>query len=163
MRCDQCQKFVSFDTDAEPDDLDVSVDDEGVVTGTVHIVNNCAECGQGLTESTLDVEVDLSGDVATHRDEAKTAWEAKQAELPEDEREPFNEGDHDTMTLESSDASRSDRRQTKDRRGKTITNPRYQKQFYGAEVSVTISCKCGESFSQSDTAEVQASGMESMV
>lgn len=61
--CDQCQKFVSFDTEQEPE-LDLSVDDEGVVTGNARIVNTCADCGQELTEATLDVEIDLSAEIA---------------------------------------------------------------------------------------------------
>lgn len=163
MRCPDCQKFVSFDTERDPEDLDLTVDDEGSVSGSVRIVNACQECGQDLTEAVLDVEVDLTEDVEKHRDDARKDHEEEQAKLPEDERVPFDETIHDTLTLESSEATREERYQTHDRRGKPITRSRYQRHYYGAAVTVTVACKCGETFEATNTTETQASGMESLV
>jgi hypothetical protein len=164
VRCPDCQKFVSFDTDKEPEDLDLNVTDDGTVSGSVRIVNGCGECGQDLTEATLDVEIDLSGEIEEHREEAKTTHEATQA-LKEDadERESFDESEHDVLSISSSEAVRSDRRQTKDRTGRIIKSARYQRQYYGAEVTVTVECKCGETFERTEVFESQASGMESLV
>lgn len=141
MRCDQCNKFVSFDTDVDPEPtLDVSP--EGVVSGSVRIVNQCAECGQELKEATFDVDIDLSDEVEEHKKEHKAK-------------------EHDLELAE--DLSRTDRRQTTDRKGKPIKNPRYQKQYYGAEGTVTVSCSCGWSTTASWSDEVQGSGMEELI
>ena len=163
MRCPDCSKFVSFDTDREPEDLDLNVTDDGSVSGSVRIVNGCAECSTELTEATLDVEMDFSGEVEEHREEKRAEHDEEQAKKPEDERVPFDEEAHDLLSISSSEAVRSDRRQTKTRHGKTITNPRYARQYYGAEVTVTVECKCGETFEHSEVFETQASSMESMV
>lgn len=163
MRCDQCQKFVSFDTDKEPEDLDLNVTDDGEVSGSVRIVNACAECGQDLTETTLDVEMSFADDIEKHREEKKAEHEASEALKPEDERVSFDESEHDSVSISSSEATRSDRRQTHDRRGKLITRSRYQRQYYGAEVAVTVECKCGEDFEHSEVFEAQASSMDSLI
>lgn len=46
MRCPDCNKFVSFDTDVEPD-VSLDVADDGGVSGSCRIVNACADCGTG--------------------------------------------------------------------------------------------------------------------
>jgi hypothetical protein len=163
VRCDQCSKFVSFDTDREPEDLSLDVTDDGSVSGSVRIVNACADCGQDLTEANLEVEMDLSGEVEEHREDMKKAHDEEQAAKPEDEREPYDEATHDMLSISSSEAVRSDRRQTHARNGKLISNPRYQRQYYGAEVTVGIECKCGETFERTEVFEEQASAMESLV
>ena len=67
MRCDQCNKFVSYDDGQEPEaELDL---DDGQVTGTVRVVLPCAECGQELKEGTFDVDVDIREDLEKHNRE----------------------------------------------------------------------------------------------
>ena len=144
MRCPDCNKFVSFDTDSDPE-CDVSVNNEGMVTVQTRIVNTCAECSQELTEATFDIEVDLTGPVSEHRAtcaECQTSKEDLEA---------------------SAEGTRLDRRQTHDRHGKPIKNPRYQKQFYGAEVTVDLQMPCGEIVQGTASDEIQASGMEELV
>lgn len=68
MKCSNCPQFTSKDTDTEPEG-DLEVDDEGSVTGDVRIVNNCAECGSELEETTFSVEIDLTDEVAAHMKE----------------------------------------------------------------------------------------------
>lgn len=145
MRCDQCNKFVSLDAEQEPE-INASVDGEGNITGDARIVNTCAECGQELSEATLDIEFDLSDEVAAHREEHA------------DEK-----GEHDALELDDDGGSRIDEYATVDRRGKPIKNPRYRKHFYGVEVEFTLTCQCGETFSGTWSDKVQASGMESLV
>jgi hypothetical protein len=147
MRCPDCSKFVSFDTEQDPE-IDVSVDDEGVVTGNVRIVNTCAECSTELKEATMDLEADLSDQIVEHRD----ADENK--DKPEE---------HDTLSVDTDGGSRFDELQNKDRHGKTIKNTRYMKHLYGAEVEITVTCKCGETFTNTWRDSVQGSGMEEMV
>jgi hypothetical protein len=64
MRCPDCNKFVSFDVDGDPE-VELEADEStGEVTGTVRIVNACQECGAELTEATFDVDVDFEGAAA---------------------------------------------------------------------------------------------------
>lgn len=51
-RCPDCNKFVSIDM-AEPE-LDLELGD-GEVTGSVRLVQTCAECGTELAETTLEI------------------------------------------------------------------------------------------------------------
>ena len=55
MRCPDCNKFVSFDSDEDPEINDLEVDSDGLITGSVMIKNNCAECGTELTEAQFDI------------------------------------------------------------------------------------------------------------
>lgn len=142
MRCPDCNKFVSFDTDTDPE-VTVSVDNEGHVSGDVRIVNNCAECGQELKEANFSVDVDLSNAVAEHKKESE-------------------ETEH-RLDVDIEDLSRTDHRQTVDRKGKPIRNPRYQKQMYGAEGTIALTCSCGWAASEQWSDEVQGSGMEELV
>jgi len=140
MRCNDCNKFVSYDTETDPEiGLDVSSD--GHVTGSVRIVNTCQECGSELKEANLDVDVDLSAEIEKHR---------------------LLKGKHDDLSVSDDGGSRTDRTQNKDRNGKLITNRRYMKQFYGAEMTITVECECGEKFEASWAEEVQASGMDEL-
>ena len=141
MRCPDCNKFVSFDTETDPE-LSEAVDADGIVMVETRIVNPCAECGTELTSAEFSVEINLAKEVDTHR-ESCAKCKASDEDL--------------SVTVEG---SRNDRRQTHDRNGKPIRNSRYQKQFYGAEVTAEIEMPCGETFSGSSTEEVQASSME---
>jgi hypothetical protein len=61
MRCPDCQKFVSLETE-----LDNGVSDDHLEVSTegftlqfeIHIARNCGECGQMLKETTLQFSVD---------------------------------------------------------------------------------------------------------
>lgn len=139
MRCDQCNKFVSFDAEQDPE-LDASVDDAGVVTVQARIVNCCAECGAEMKEASLEVEIDLSGEVAAHRETCEKRGLEVQAE-----------------------GSRTDRYQDKDRRGKPITRARYRRHYYGAEVTATVECECGETFEGSGSDEIAAGAMDELM
>lgn len=142
MRCESCSKFVSFDTETEPE-INIDVAAEGHVTGDVRITNNCAECSTELKESTFTVDVDLSEEITAHRAEA-------------------TEGDHKTLSVDHDGGSRTDRTQSTDRHGKPIKSSRYMRHFYGAEMTITVECECGEKFEQSWSDEVQASGMDEL-
>lgn len=142
MRCPDCQKFVSFDTDVEPD-VDLQVDDFGTVSGNCRIVNACADCGTELTSADFDIEVDFTDTVDDHK-------------------KAFPDKTH-TLSV-SGDASRTERSQTEGRNGKPLTGPaRYRKHYYGATIDVTLECSCGEALdhdSETWSDDVQASGMD---
>lgn len=150
MRCPDCNKFVSFDSDSDPE-IELELSDEFNVTGTVRIVNNCSECSQELKDATFDVDVDFADDVHAHWKEH--GWKGKGA----------GPAGHREMDLTDDGGSRSDEYQTTDRRGKPIRNPRYQKHLYGATVTITVECECGETFEREWSDSVQASGMEELV
>lgn len=122
MRCNSCSKFVSFDTDVDPE-----INEDGVVDVQVRIANNCAECGQELTQADLQFQIDLSDQVEEHREGCE---ECKA---------------HPELEVTDSSATRTERAQTHTPQGKPIKNPRYRKHFYGAEVEVTVTAKGAES------------------
>lgn len=139
MRCSDCSKFVSFDTENEPE-IDIDVDNEGMVTGNVRIVNNCAECSTELKEATFDLEVDFTEEVAAHMEKKELKGKEKK--------------EH-TLSIDS-EGSRTDRGEGKGR---------YRKQFYGAEVKVTLKCNCEVDpldLEQTWADDMQASHMEEL-
>lgn len=151
MRCPDCNKFVSLEMQ-DPEAPDAQVDDEGIVTGTVRIVRTCAECGTELKEATLEFEIDLSAALTEHRDaEGEDAC-------------PMKDDPTARVELQSCDANTYEDVERVDRHGKKITNPRYQKSLFGAEIEATIACSCGNGeFTGSETASVAASQMDEMV
>jgi predicted phage gp36 major capsid-like protein len=151
----KCQQtFSTKDTDVEPE-VDVQVDDEGHVSGTVRIVNQCSDCGEELEETTFEIDIDLTQDVTEHQETAE--HQAKLAEAKD------RRADQGSVSVEA-EFSRTDETQRKDRRGKPITSRRYMKRYYGIEGSVSITCdQCGvEIASQNTSDKCSASGMESL-
>jgi Zn ribbon nucleic-acid-binding protein len=66
MRCPSCEKFTALEMGEEPEvNIDVEYDTEGkqaLVSGTVRIVRNCAECGDEMKEAEFDVEMQIDVD-----------------------------------------------------------------------------------------------------
>lgn len=58
MRCPDCNKFVSFDTEQDPEESNASIDAQGHVAINVRIVNSCADCGTELKEAEFVLESD---------------------------------------------------------------------------------------------------------
>jgi hypothetical protein len=75
-RCPDCNKFVSYDTDQEPE-VDVDIDEDGQVTGSIRIFDACSECGTELRETTLDISEDMSEACEGHLAEDATEPPAK--------------------------------------------------------------------------------------
>lgn len=70
MRCDQCNKFVSFDDSNEPEINDESIEDDGNVLIEARIVLTCAECGQEMKSADFTFETSVDDDtVAAHKGE----------------------------------------------------------------------------------------------
>lgn len=144
MKCSNCPQFTSKDTENELEG-DLEIDAAGVITGDVRIFNTCQECGNELEEYTFNVHIDLSQEVAQHRDD-------------------IHSEDKDLCELSMVDESieRTDETQQKDRNGKLITRARYKRRYYGIEVSVGVSCDdCEMTLAEGTfTDRVAASGME---
>jgi hypothetical protein len=148
MRCPNCSKFVPFD---EPE---VEVNDESVNTTDlsvgVRIVLKCADCGEELKDAELTDDLDLN----------------EEHECPDSEKQDKMRDDgEDLFELEGSlEAEGFDRYQDKDRHGKPIKSRRYQRHFYGANVTGQAKCLCCEEiFDVKLTLEEQASGFNELV
>jgi hypothetical protein len=140
IRCPDCNKFVSFDQQ-EPE-IEAEIDDTQV-TGSVRLVLACAECGGELKEANIDFQEDID-----HECEAK----------PKEDEEQF--------TLENESGESSDRYQATmvNKKGKVIPiKPRYQKHFYGADLSFEVKCNCcGKTITVTSSVEEQASGFDEL-
>lgn len=60
MRCPDCSKFVSYDDSGDPE-VDVTIDEDGNISGTVRIILTCAECGTELKAADFDVSEKFEG------------------------------------------------------------------------------------------------------
>lgn len=138
MRCDQCNKFVSFEED-DPEVEDLEVDEDGSVTGTVRIVNTCAECGQELKEATLDID--------------------SRVDVPDGHK-----GEGHELTVEEAGSERTSRSGYYKKGEWVSAGGRYAKTYYGASVDYTVTCSCGNFTAEGQWEDdVQASGMEEMI
>lgn len=147
MVCSGCNKFPSFE-EGDPE-LDLSIDNDGEITGTCRIFLNCAECGSECKEYTIDVQITADEEIEAHQKK------------------------HKDCVLEITDESASFTDRSESTKSRTLKNgtvkvthisPRYRRRFYGAEITGTITCSCDKplsiAFEFSD--EVQASGMEEL-
>lgn len=130
-RCGDCNKFVSLDTDTEPD---VTSEQLSTSSGTadfdidVTITNNCAECGTELKTAELNASDSFDYDIA---------------ELSEDDR--------DALTLEVDDITREERVDGAGRSAKT---------FYGFSATAVLMLNGEELERKSIGDDVQASAMD---
>jgi uncharacterized protein with PIN domain len=145
LRCPDCNKFVSFDTETEPEVQSEQVDENGAVEFSVRITNNCADCGTELTETTLEMEDTVPEELlADHK------------------------GDEHEYSVEVVSASRTERQsvpqKTSKKTSKTTVWYRGAKTYYGAEIEYSVKCSCGVTLHEGTiSAEEQASYMESLV
>jgi hypothetical protein len=150
MRCPSCEKFVSYDTEVEPEEQTEPEVTDQTVTAEYRRVLTCADCGEELKEATIEIDGEISCDLPCK--------ETKQGKKLGEE-EPEHE-----WTVESSSASATERSQTTDRHGRPITRARYMRHFYGVEVTVELKCqKCGTEHSQTFDNDEQASGFDELV
>lgn len=139
MRCPDCNKFVSFDTDVDPEIDNLEVNEDGHVTASVRIVNSCADCGTELTETTFEMEGDV--DFSDETDHVPHSGEGHELSVEEESSERTYRQD-----------------------GKPKTKARYRRSFYGVQVIAKVTCSCGAldvEVEMSD--ECMASWMDSLV
>lgn len=141
MRCPDCGIFVSYGGDYEPEIEDEEIN-ENELRGEVRVVLDCADCGLELKELLMEYEAEIEHDCSAASDE---------------DEEP----DEDQFEIQATATQFIERRQTTDRHGKPIRNPRYQRTYYGAEINTVIKCtKCGEEFDMDIQVEDMASAFE---
>lgn len=136
MRCPDCNKFVSYDTDVEPEEIvALELDSAGELTGEFRRVLNCQGCSTELKEFTFSISESI--------------------EVPEgcDHEFELSVGAESTTNILSTD-----------RRGKPIKNPRYMKTLYGIEFSGKATCSnCNCSVDIDLAVEEAASNFEELV
>jgi len=148
MRCPSCEKFVSYDTEVEPEEDQEPEVTDGSVTASYRRVLTCAECGEELKEATIEIEGEVSCSEPCKKQEGDDPSEG--------------EPEHEWEITESS-ANPTERTQTKDRHGRQITRSRYMRRFYGVEVNVEMKCsRCGIEHSQTFDNDEQASSFDEL-
>ncbi len=156
MRCPQCNKFVSYDTDVEPEEE--SQDVEGTTfTGSYRRVLQCGDCGEDLKELTIEVEHDFSGDVV--ETEASKEEADKVDEKSADKASKPHEHEFE---IESCAVSATTGSVTKDRHGRPITRARYMATLYGVECAVEVKCECGATAEFTAEASERASSFDEL-
>jgi hypothetical protein len=149
-RCPDCHRFVSPDVDNEPEEQSpAEVAEDGTVTASYRIHNDCPDCSTELAETTFDLE----------------------APAPEDVDLEAHQGTDHELTCEVTREERTDRYKTTDRKGNPIKSSRYQPHMFGVEIDVSVSCSCGKGGPNDDGVlyevtledETQSSYMDSMV
>jgi len=137
MRCPDCNKFVPYNVDEEPEEQSAEIED-GIFYGAFRRVLTCEECGAELKEALIEVEQDL-----------------KVGECPRN-------GEHDWEIDVSAEPTEDVN--TVDRRGKKITNPRYMARLFGVQVTGTATCNECEAKVEIDCENAeQASSFDELV
>lgn len=155
MRCPDCSKFVSFDTEVDPEEEDSPELDGLAFHASYRRVLTCQDCGTELKESSLSVD----GDLAVVKDAEGNEVKEHPEVCP---KSPDMPAVHD-WTLDV-DAQPTTGVIDTDRRGKKIKLARYMKTTYGVEVTGTAKCElCGYTAEIAFTAEESASGFDEMV
>jgi hypothetical protein len=162
-------KFVGMDeVEIEVQSSEINGDQ---VTIEVLVQRMCNNCGSSAEECSMAFE-----DTIEHTHERfRLVERALDNHLPEDE-EDFEHlsdeelaqailgamGESEMYDLEGEpEATPTDRYGGTTKKGKPITNPRYQTHYIGADIEVGILCHaCGETFTVSGTVEEPASAFE---
>lgn len=144
MRCPDCNKFVAYNVDEEPEENSAAVD--GVwFTAEYRRVLTCEECGTELKETTFELEHDFEDAVKA---------------LP-----PPDDGHEHEWELESSSCEPTMDLVTKDAKGRQIKSARYMKTLYGVSCDVEVKCShegCGAAIEFNVSDSCQASGMDEL-
>jgi hypothetical protein len=137
-RCNDCNKFVSLDTDVEPEEtsstLSFSGDESTGITADydvdIRIVNNCADCGTELKDADLNVSGSFDLDASEYEQEYRDQWYIEVEGLSRTERGGAG---------------------------------RYDKKYYGFEGTVVLKDGNGEELERTEVSEdEQASGMNDL-
>lgn len=141
-RFPDCNKFVSLDTETEPEVNSEDIDDDGAINIELRLVNNCAECSTELAETTQELTAQVPGEVME-----------------------LHTGDGHSLELEVEDLGRDERYATTDRRGKPIKKSRYQKKFYVGLCKAVVTCSCSTEpiYEEDLSEETQAGDFDSLV
>lgn len=115
MRCPGCNKFASLSFE-EPTVESLEVSEDGIVTCTVSLSRTSECCGEEMKTAELELEEDLGAVLEEHCDKGE------EREDGEDEHELDVEEDNVDQIEEG--------------------GGRYQKSYFGARVSFSVTCSC---------------------
>jgi phosphate-selective porin len=87
-RCNDCNKFVSLDTDVEPDESDPTLSFSSTADYDVNITiaNNCAECGTELRTAELNLSGSFDIDIDEYDEDNRDNWTVEVQDLCRIER-----------------------------------------------------------------------------
>ena len=147
MRCSNCNKFVPYDTEVDPEEeSEPEVTDQNV-TATYRRVLTCGECGEELKEATIEIEGEISCD--------KPCGEHEPAPGTASDKELGNSEAEHEWEIESCTATATERSEGRGRGLKT---------FYGVAVEIELKCTaCGAEHTQSFDGDEQASSFDELV
>lgn len=134
----KCQStFSSLDEPEIETQEDVTIEDDGHISGSIRLYRCCSDCGSDVKETVFDIYEDI--------------------DVPEEHK------GHQLM-IDVDDPEATSRSVNKDKHGKPIKNSRYIKTMYGFEITYTVSCKdCNVEIETSTIMdEVQASGFDEL-
>lgn len=139
MRCPDCNKFASFDTEVDPEG-DVEISAEGMLTGEVRRVLTCADCSTELKEAYLSFDQNLN-DCLTFP-----------VGMTQSQEECEHEWDWQASEPQLSPTDRYDDK------GGRVKQMRYMKHMYGVEVAGDVKCKRCDVVAQYSCAQEEAAG-----
>lgn len=189
MRCENCQKFVSYDTEVEPEESNSPELEDGVFTASFTRTLSCAECGSEMKSAEIEVEVDATitepekeeytptdqdkidyevckvcGRVYIEHDGTEVSHRFEGTGEQDYELRELEEDDHEhDWQCEVESVSPTERMQTHDRHGKPIKRARYMRRYYGVEGTLSATCDCGATATADFNEDVQASGFDELM
>lgn len=150
MRCPDCNKFVPYNTEEEPE-VDSEEVSETTFTCSIRRGLTCGECGTDLKENTFEVEKDFADQI-----------DKEHAKCTKDDDGNDAEGEHEFEVEEVTVEPTTGVIDT-DRNGKKIKSARYMKTTYGFEGNVVIKCsKCEHTIEFEISDEESASSFEEL-
>ena len=139
MRCPDCNKFVPYDTEVDPEENNEPEFDGVEFRGEYRRVLNCEECGLELKAADLEVAASELEEESL-KDGCEHEWEVEAEATP------------GTKVIDT------------DRYGRKIKYRRYMRTEYGVEVSFSATCsKCNGQVTATGEAWVAASGMDEQI
>lgn len=96
-RCNECNKFVSLNTDIEPEEISSTLNFSDIGTADydidIRIVNECEECGTELKDAELNVSGSFDIECSDYTDEELSGWVLEVEDLVRTERGGTNRYD----------------------------------------------------------------------
>lgn len=159
-RCSACQKFVPFDEPVvEVESFEETLEEDDHLTAEVSVTLPCGECGEELKQAILEISEPLPEHICQVSDVLKAML--KRGSTDPTPEEVDTEIDHRSFEVTTCEAEPFERVQETDSKGKKITNPRYAKHYYGAQVTWNATCSaCGAVTTVTAPVEEQASSFE---
>jgi uncharacterized protein YbaR (Trm112 family) len=180
MRCPDCNTFVAYDTEQDPEEQGDEAIDGTTFTASARRVLTCEQCGTELKEATIEIEGDVTIDGGIDVD----SEENQALDEPHEHEWDFDVTYSPAMDVVAgrwqTPAKRAATHKTEKRvrrEGQEITTRkikpgdvvweawgfRYHRTLYGVEVSGTATCVCGATAEITAEAYEAASGFDELV